>query len=60
VAAKYMLAVVGLGFLFAALVRGGGLATPQSRTWLIVAAIFGAVSVWVVDQTMNACPRLPR
>jgi hypothetical protein len=45
-AAKYILAVVGLGFLLATVVRGG-LATRQSRTWLIVAAIFGAVSTWL-------------
>jgi hypothetical protein len=47
VAAKYIFAVIGLGFLLAALVRGGGVANPQSRTWLIVAAIFGAVSAWL-------------
>jgi hypothetical protein len=50
VAAKYILAILALLFLLAALwrlVRNGGKLQPQSRTWLIVAAVFAAVSVWL-------------
>jgi hypothetical protein len=47
-AARYILAVLALAFLLAALFRisrPGG--TSQARAWLIVAAFFGAVSIWL-------------
>jgi uncharacterized membrane protein HdeD (DUF308 family) len=50
VAAKYILVAVGLAFLIAGavgLVRDGGRPHPQSRTWLLIAAIFGIVSAWL-------------
>jgi hypothetical protein len=53
VAAKYILAVVAMAFLAAALTRlsrGGGLGHPQTRTWLLVAVIFAAVSAWLFSQ----------
>ena len=48
--AKYILALVAAIFLAAALLRlfrGGGMSDPQARTWLLVAAIFAAVSAWL-------------
>jgi hypothetical protein len=27
--------------------RGGGLSHPQTRTWLLIALIFAAVSAWL-------------
>ena len=48
--AKYILGVLALAFLAAAaakLVRNGGALTPQSRTWMLVGAIFGIVSLWL-------------
>ena len=48
--AKYILAALALVFLIAGtarLVRDGGKPNPQSRTWLLIAAIFGAVSAWL-------------
>ena len=51
--AKYILAVLAVVFLAAALMRlsrGGGISHPQTRTWLIVAAIFAAVSAWLFSQ----------
>jgi len=50
VAAKYILAALALVFLVAGAarwLRDGGRAHPQSRTWLLIAAIFGAVSAWL-------------
>jgi hypothetical protein len=50
VAAKYILAALSLVFLAAAVAKlagSGGTLHPQSRTWLLVAAIFGVVSVWL-------------
>lgn len=49
-AAKYILAAVGLGFLLAGtarLVRDGGRRHPQSRAWLLVGVIFVVVSGWL-------------
>jgi hypothetical protein len=48
--AKYILAAVGAVFLVLALVRiakDGGRVGPASRTWLIVAIVFAAVSAWL-------------
>ena len=48
-AAKYILALLSVGFLIAAarrLARDGQL-QPQSRTWLLIAAIFALVSGWL-------------
>lgn len=48
--AKYILAVIGTIFLVLALGRiakDGGRIGPASRTWLIVAIVFAAVSVWL-------------
>ena len=48
-AAKYILAVVAVGFLAAALfrvLRGEG-ARAQTKTWLLVGLIFTAVSAWL-------------
>jgi NO-binding membrane sensor protein with MHYT domain len=49
-AAKYILGVLAIAFLFAALrnfMRAGGTFDAQSRTWLLIAAIFAAVSTWL-------------
>ena len=43
--AKYILAAVGTAFLIAGVVRGPG--SLQGRIWLLIAAIFGAVSLWL-------------
>ena len=43
--AKYILVVLAVAFLIAALTRGPR--TPQGRTWLLIAAIFGIVSAWL-------------
>jgi len=54
VAAKYILAVVAAAFLVAAAVRAAGgsnLSHPQTRTWLLIAAIFGAISAWLFTRT---------
>jgi hypothetical protein len=48
--AKYILAAVGAVFLLLALgriVKDGGRVGPASRTWLIIAIVFGAVSLWL-------------
>ena len=50
VAAKYILAVLASAFLTAALFRmsrGGGISHPQTKTWLLISAIFSAVSAWL-------------
>lgn len=48
-AAKYILALLSVLFLFAAGRRRmrNRQPHPQTRTWLIVAVIFAAVSVWL-------------
>jgi DMSO reductase anchor subunit len=43
--AKYILAALAVGFLIASAARGPR--HPQGRTWLLIAAIFGVVSVWL-------------
>jgi hypothetical protein len=50
VAARSILAVLAVAFLTAALMRlsrGGGISHPQTKTWLIIAIIFAAVSAWL-------------
>jgi len=51
-AAKYILAALSVAFLVTGLLRrvhtGGP--HPQSRTWLLVGAIFGAVSLWLFSR----------
>jgi hypothetical protein len=50
VSAKYILAVLAVAFLAAALMRlsrGGGMRHPQTKTWLLIAAVFAAVSAWL-------------
>jgi DMSO reductase anchor subunit len=50
VAAKYILAAAAGVFLLAAairLARDRGRPHPQSRTWLLIALIFGIVSGWL-------------
>ncbi|SFM80996.1 hypothetical protein [Variovorax sp. OV329] len=49
-AAKYILAALALVFFAAALwrlARDGFKLASASRTWLVVALIFGAVSAWL-------------
>ena len=49
-AAKYILAALAIAFFIAAMIRvsrGGGVRHPQTRTWLLVAAIFASVSAWL-------------
>ena len=47
-AARYILAALAVVFLLAALLRiRRPSGTSQARAWLIVAALFGAVSVWL-------------
>jgi hypothetical protein len=53
VAAKTLLVVIAVAFIGAALARlsrGGGVGHPQTRTWLLVAVIFAAVSAWLFSQ----------
>jgi uncharacterized membrane protein HdeD (DUF308 family) len=53
VTAKYILAVLAVVFLAAAirrLGRGGGLSHSQTKTWLLIAVIFGIVSAWLFFQ----------
>ena len=52
VAAKYILGALSVLFFGLALMRlaGGGARHPQVRTWLLVGAIFGAVSGWLFIQ----------
>jgi hypothetical protein len=52
--AKYILAALAIAFLSAAVLRiakNGGRLVPASKTWLIIAVIFGAVSLWLVVTT---------
>ena len=51
--AKYILAALSVIFLVLAasrLARGGGASHPQTRTWLLVGIIFGAVSIWLFSR----------
>jgi NO-binding membrane sensor protein with MHYT domain len=48
--AKYILGFVALAFLVAAatrLIKDDRRRHPQTRTWLLVSAIFAAVSIWL-------------
>jgi hypothetical protein len=50
VSARYILFGVGAVFLIAAVIRmnrDGWRLGPASRTWLLVAAIFWAVALWL-------------
>jgi hypothetical protein len=52
-AAKYILVVIGAGFVAAALIRvflGGEVLHPQTKTWLLIGVIFAAVSAWLFYQ----------
>ena len=49
-ATRYILAVLACGFVTAgilSLTRDGGRRHPQTRAWLLIGAIFGAVSAWL-------------
>ena len=49
-ATKYILAALSVVFLILAvsrISRTDAASAPQSRTWLLIAAIFGAVSAWL-------------
>lgn len=53
-AAKYILALVAAAFLAAALLRvsrRGQISHPQTKTWLLVAVIFGVVSAWLFSRS---------
>jgi hypothetical protein len=48
--AKYVLSGLAIAFLAAGLIclsRGGGIAHPQTKTWLLIGVIFGIVSAWL-------------
>ena len=48
--ARLILSVLAAAFLLFAIRRmtlNGGQVDPAARTWLMVAAIFGAVSLWL-------------
>jgi hypothetical protein len=52
-AAKYILALLSVAFIIAGMRRLAGDAGklhPQSRTWLLIGAIFAAVSLWLFYQ----------
>ena len=52
-AAKYILAVLSVVFLSLGVIRiasVGSKAHPQSRTWLLIGTIFGAVSAYLFYQ----------
>lgn len=52
-ATKYILAALSIVFLVLAvgrIARSGQAAHPQSRTWLLIGVIFGAVSAWLFYQ----------
>lgn len=51
-AAKYVLAVLSAVFLVAGARRAmaSGPSHPQARTWLLIAVIFGAVSLWLFSR----------
>jgi hypothetical protein len=49
-AAKYILGSLAVVFALAAIrrmLKDGGRLHPQTRTWLLIAAIFAAVSTWL-------------
>jgi hypothetical protein len=46
-AARNVLAALALVFFAAAMARGRGAAHAQTRTWLLIAAIFAVVSGWL-------------
>lgn len=51
--AKYILGALSIIFLSLAFIRiasGGMKAHPQSRTWLLIGTIFGAVSAYLFLQ----------
>ena len=48
---KYILAALSLAFFLAAAVRGPR--SPQGRIWFRIAAIFGAVSLWLFAQAWS-------
>jgi len=51
--AKHILAALAIVFLamaFRRLSRGGGAGSGQARTWFLVGAIFGAVSIWLYSR----------
>jgi hypothetical protein len=54
VAAKYILGVLAAAFLTAALMRvsrDGGILHPQTKTWMLISAIFAAVSAWLFSRS---------
>ena len=48
-AARFVFAGLAIAFLVAGAIRAAtlGLTHPQPRTWLMIAAIFAAVSTWL-------------
>ena len=52
-AARYILAAFAVVFLAAAVRRAGhdgGISHPKTKTWLLIGAIFAAVSAWLFSQ----------
>lgn len=51
-AAKYILAVLAVGFLAAVMrwSRTSGISHPQTKIWLLISAIFAIVSAWLFFQ----------
>jgi hypothetical protein len=49
-AAKYILAVLAAIFLALSVARRSPM-HPQSRTWLLIAVIFGTVSAWLFSRS---------
>jgi hypothetical protein len=47
--AKYILGALAVVFLLAGLIRG--FRHPQGRVWVLVAVIFGFVSLWLFVRT---------
>lgn len=48
--AKYIFPLLAVAFLAAALMRlsaGGAISHPQTKTWLLIAVIFGVISAWL-------------
>ncbi len=61
-AAKYVLALLAVAFLLAALwrmSRDGFKLGPASRTWLVIALLFGAVSGWLWWSGVGAASSFP-
>ena len=50
-AARYILAALSLVLFLAAAIRGPR--SPQGRIWFRIAAIFGAVSLWLFVQAWS-------